>query len=248
MILQLCATIVDLNFRLLFWHLFRKQFFQVLRLERRRDDELYYLRDAPLQYRLSMYSLVNQFSSVRKDWSFVWYFKTEVMFPPPKHGAFWHGAWNFAWGISSSSQWSRCQLRRRKSWQSNSINIHSCSPEPKALVEKVGEFANPPWWLQVLNIHIYVDSVHSVRVEVMPIFTVYLEICSLLRDLSGAFKGLSSFFPFRNNIIMDWYWCTGHLLRTPLPGTSKPWNMISWGTTGLCLVYLDNLAIITFTY
>ena len=128
------------------------------------------------------------------------------------------------------------------------INIHSCSPEPKALVEKVGEFANPPWWLQVQSIHIYVGSVHSVRVELTPIFTVYLEICSLLRDLSGAFKGLSSFFPFRNNIIMDWYWCTGHLLRTPLPGTSKPWNMISWGTTGLCLVYLVNLAIITFTY
>ena len=49
----------------------------------------------------------------------------------------------------------------------------------------------------------YVGSVHSVRVELTPIFTVYLEICSLLRDLSGAFKGLSSFFPFRNNIIMD---------------------------------------------
>ena len=90
------------------------------------------------------------------------------------------------------------------------------------------------------------------RVKLTIIFSVYLAICSLLRDLSGEFKGLSSLESLLSDKFAQlWliFCCTGHLLRTPLPGTSRPWSMTSWGTTGLCPVHLESYpSHIIFTY
>ena len=69
-----------------------------------------------------------------------------------QYGAFWHGAGNFAWGSSSSSQRSRWRSQKRIECQSNCIIIHSCPPEPKTLVAKMGEFGDLPWRLQVPKI------------------------------------------------------------------------------------------------